>query len=294
MFNLIDTPGPRGLQLRGQPRAGRLRRRCARRRRDAGNRGADAGERIPRRRQRPRSRARYQQDRPAERGAGTHTAQEIEDVIGIEAKNAPRISAKNGTNVEQVLAAIVDIVPPPVGDAEKPLTALVFDCIYDNYKGALSYVRVFDGTVKGGMRIRSMATGHEFDVTEVGVFAPETRAVDELTAGEVGYIAASIKSVAETKVGDTITSAENPALEAPARLQARQPHGILRHLPGGRRALRRSARRAREGSSSTTLRSATSRRRRSRSATASAAAFWVCCTWRSFRSGWNVNSTSTS
>ncbi|NLI52751.1 MAG: elongation factor 4 [Clostridiales bacterium] len=139
------------------------------------------------------------------------TAQEIEDVIGIEAKNAPQISAKNGTNVQAVLASVVDIVPPPKGDPDAPLTALVFDCIYDNYKGALSYVRVFDGTVREGMRIRSMASGHEFEVTEVGVFTPAPLAVDELTAGEVGYIAASIKSVAETKVGDTITSAERPA-----------------------------------------------------------------------------------
>jgi GTP-binding protein LepA len=138
-------------------------------------------------------------------------AQEIEDVIGIEAKNAPKISAKNGTNIEQVLAAVVELVPPPAGDPEKPLTALVFDSIYDNYKGALSYVRVFDGTVREGMRIRSMATGHEFEVTEVGVFTPALCAAEELTAGEVGYIAASIKSVAETKVGDTITSAQHPA-----------------------------------------------------------------------------------
>ncbi len=139
------------------------------------------------------------------------TAREIEDVIGIEAMNAPRISAKVGTNVPAVLAAIVELIPPPEGDPEGPLTALVFDCIYDNYKGALSYVRVFDGTVKEGMRIRSMATGHEFEVTEVGVFTPAPQPTDELTAGEVGYIAASIKSVAETKVGDTITSAERPA-----------------------------------------------------------------------------------
>ncbi|MCE5189647.1 MAG: translation elongation factor 4 [Eubacteriales bacterium] len=139
------------------------------------------------------------------------TAQEIEDVIGIEAHSAPQISAKNGTNVADVLAAIVSIVPPPKGDPDAPLTALVFDCVYDNYKGALSYVRVFDGTVKEGMRIRSMATGHEFDVTEVGVFTPSPLPVDELTAGEVGYIAASIKSVAETKVGDTITLADRPA-----------------------------------------------------------------------------------
>jgi len=139
------------------------------------------------------------------------TAQEIEDVIGIEAHDAPKISAKSGLNVDQVLAAVVDIVPPPVGDPDAPLTALVFDCFYDNYKGALTYVRVFDGTVKPGVRIRSMASGHEFEVTEVGVFTPAPIPVDELTAGEVGYIAASIKSVAETKVGDTITSADHPA-----------------------------------------------------------------------------------
>ena len=136
---------------------------------------------------------------------------EIEDIIGIPAEDAPRISAKNGTNVEQVLEAIVRCVPPPSGDAEKPLTALIFDCYYDNYKGALSYVRVFDGTVKAGARIRSMASGHEFEVTEVGVFSPDMRPAEELTAGEVGYIAASIKSVAETKVGDTLTGAERPA-----------------------------------------------------------------------------------
>ncbi len=136
---------------------------------------------------------------------------EIEDVIGIEADNAPRISAKNGTNVAEVLAQIVDKLPPPRGSADDPLCALIFDCFYDNYKGALSYVRVFSGTVKAGMRIRSMATGSEFEVTEVGVFAPMMRASEELTAGEVGYIAASIKSVEETKVGDTLTGAERPA-----------------------------------------------------------------------------------
>ncbi len=139
------------------------------------------------------------------------TAQEIEDIIGIEAHSAPKISAKSGLNVNEVLTAVVAHVPPPVGDPDAPLTALVFDCIYDNYKGALSYVRVFDGTVTAGMRIRSMASGHEFEVTEVGVFTPATMAVEELTAGEVGYIAASIKSVAETKVGDTITTADRPA-----------------------------------------------------------------------------------
>ncbi len=139
--------------------------------------------------------------------------QEIEDVIGIPADDAPCISAKNGVNIEQVLSAIVERVPAPKGDPEEPLAALIFDCLYDNYKGALSFVRVMDGTVRAGERIRSMATGNEFDVTEVGVFTPQMRPVEELTAGEVGYIAASIKSVAETKVGDTITLAARPAAQ---------------------------------------------------------------------------------
>ncbi|NCB31397.1 MAG: elongation factor 4, partial [Clostridia bacterium] len=139
---------------------------------------------------------------------------EIEDVIGLPAEDAPRISAKNGTNVAAVLSQVVELVPPPVGDEHAPLQALIFDSIYDNYKGALSYVRVKNGMVRAGMRIRSMATKREFDVTEVGVFTPALKPTDSLGAGEVGYIAASIKSVAETKVGDTITNAENPAKEA--------------------------------------------------------------------------------
>ena len=135
-------------------------------------------------------------------------------MIGLPASDAPRISAKLGTNVNEVLAQIVDLVPPPVGGADEPLRALIFDSIYDNYKGALSYVRVKEGTVRAGMRIRSMATGNEFDVTEVGVFTTTLKPTDELAAGEVGYIAASIKSVSETKVGDTITDVANPAKEA--------------------------------------------------------------------------------
>ena len=139
---------------------------------------------------------------------------EIEDVIGLPAEEAPRISAKNGININQVLQQVVDNIPAPGGDPEAPLQALIFDSIYDNYKGALSYVRVKNGTIKPGMRIRYMATGREFDVTEVGVFTPGLLPADSLTAGEVGYISASIKSVAETKVGDTITDANNPAKEA--------------------------------------------------------------------------------
>ena len=142
-----------------------------------------------------------------------HTKKEIEDVIGLPAENAPCISAKTGLNVEQVLAAVVDTVPPPNGDITKPLKALIFDSVYDNYKGALSYVRVVDGVVKPGMKIRYMATGNEFEVTEVGIFSPTLMPIDALEAGEVGYISASIKNVRETKVGDTITDANAPADE---------------------------------------------------------------------------------
>ena len=138
---------------------------------------------------------------------------EIEDIIGLPAEDAPLISAKTGLNVEDVLERIVSDIPAPRGDADAPLKALIFDSLYDNYKGALSYVRIVEGTVKPGDRIRFMHSGNEFDVTEVGIFNPRWQPVKELTAGEVGYISASIKSVAETKVGDTITLADNPAKE---------------------------------------------------------------------------------
>ena len=138
---------------------------------------------------------------------------EIEDIIGLPAEDAPRVSAKTGLNVEEVLERIVTDIPAPKGDAEAPLKALIFDSLYDNYMGALSYVRVMEGAVRPGDRIRFMHSGNEFDVTEVGIFNPQRLPVKELTAGEVGYISASIKSVAETKVGDTITLAHNPAKE---------------------------------------------------------------------------------
>ena len=160
-----------------------------------------------------------------------HAIREIEDVIGLPAADAPRISAKLGTNVNEVLAQIVELVPPPAGRADVPLRALIFDSIYDNYKGALSYVRVKEGTVRAGMRIRSMATGREFEVTEVGVFTPALKPTDELSAGEVGYVSASIKSVSETKVGDTITDADNPAAEPLPGYKQANPMGFCGIYP---------------------------------------------------------------
>ena len=140
--------------------------------------------------------------------------QEIEDVIGIEAEDAPMISAKTGLNVEQVLETIVEKVPAPTGDEEAPLKALIFDSYYDSYKGVVCYVRIKDGIVKPGTKIKLMATNKVYDVTEVGVFTPKLMPISELRAGDVGYITASIKNVADARVGDTITESDRPTAEA--------------------------------------------------------------------------------
>ncbi len=139
--------------------------------------------------------------------------QEIEDVIGLDASEAPMISAKTGLNCGDVLEAIVKNIPAPSGDENAPLQALIFDAFYDNYRGAICFVRVMQGTVKPGMRMRLMQTGSEFDIVEVGTFRPGYAPCDALYPGDVGYIGASIKDVGDTRVGDTITDANNPAQE---------------------------------------------------------------------------------
>ena len=140
---------------------------------------------------------------------------EIEDVIGIEAKDAPLISAKNGIGIEDVLEAIVHKIPSPVGEENSPLKALIFDSLYDSYRGVIIFCRLFDGKVSKGTRIKMMATGAEADVVEVGTFGPgQFIPCDELTAGMVGYITASIKTVSDTTVGDTVTLASTPCAEA--------------------------------------------------------------------------------
>ncbi len=138
---------------------------------------------------------------------------EIEDVIGLDASFAPCISAKTGQNIVDVLEAIVQHIPAPLGDPEAPLQALIFDAFYDNYRGAICFVRVKEGTVRAGMRMHLMATGGEFDIVEVGTFTPGYTACEALYPGDVGYIAASIKDVRDTRVGDTITDAARPAAE---------------------------------------------------------------------------------
>ena len=139
---------------------------------------------------------------------------EIEDVIGLEAEDAPLISAKNGINIEDVLEQIVHKIPAPVGDATGPLKALIFDSVYDAYKGVIIFCRLKEGTVKVGTKIKMMATGATADVVEVGIFgAGQFLPCDELSAGMVGYITASLKNVKDTQVGDTVTDAQNPCAE---------------------------------------------------------------------------------
>ena len=138
---------------------------------------------------------------------------EIEEIIGLPADDAPLISAKEGINIEAVLNAVIEKLPAPSGDESKPLRALIFDSTYDNYKGAICLVRIVDGSVRPGTGITMMSTGKSFECTEVGVFTPEMRPVEELKAGDVGYIAASIKNVKDTAVGDTVTATATPAPE---------------------------------------------------------------------------------
>lgn len=140
--------------------------------------------------------------------------QEIEDVIGLDASEAILASAKAGIGIEEILEQIVEKVPAPQGEVDAPLKALIFDSVYDAYRGVILQIRVIDGSLKVGDRIQLMSNGKEFDVTEVGIFTPKAISRDYLMAGDVGYVAASIKTVADTRVGDTVTLASNPATEA--------------------------------------------------------------------------------
>lgn len=140
--------------------------------------------------------------------------QEIEDVIGLDASEAVLASAKAGIGIEEILEQIVEKVPAPQGEVDAPLKALIFDSVYDAYRGVILQIRVIDGSLKVGDRIQLMSNGKEFDVTEVGIFRPKAVSRDFLMAGDVGYVAASIKTVADTRVGDTVTLASNPATEA--------------------------------------------------------------------------------
>ncbi|GEN56078.1 elongation factor 4 [Halolactibacillus alkaliphilus] len=140
--------------------------------------------------------------------------QEITDVIGIDGEEALLVSAKSGIGIESILEAVVDRIPAPEGDVNEPLKAMIFDSLYDPYRGVVAYVRIKEGTVKVGDKIKMMATGKEFEVNELGVFTPKPLKLDKLEVGDVGYLTAAIKNVGDSRVGDTITLSKNPAKEA--------------------------------------------------------------------------------
>ena len=137
---------------------------------------------------------------------------EIEDAIGLDATDAIECSAKTGEGVENILEAIIKKIPAPSGENNKPLQALIFDSYFDSYKGAVAHIRIFDGTINKGDKLKLIATGKEFEVTEIGCFAPSMFELDSLNAGEVGYVCGSLKDVRDVRVGDTITKVDNPAV----------------------------------------------------------------------------------
>ncbi|MDR0384201.1 MAG: translation elongation factor 4 [Christensenellaceae bacterium] len=151
------------------------------------------------------------------------TRRDISGILGIESGLAPAISAKNGTNIDEVLEQVIELLPPPNGDAERPLKALLFDSYYNNFTGAVCFVRIFDGNVRKGDRIKMFATGKEYEVVDVGYFTPKQMSCEVLSAGDVGYIAASIKTVNDLKIGDTITLSANPCDKALAGYKEVKP-----------------------------------------------------------------------
>ncbi len=219
--------------------------------------------------------------------------QQIEDVIGLDASDAILISAKTGENVPEVLEAIVHRLPPPRGDREATLKALLVDSWYDSYLGVIVLVRVVDGTMKKGQRIRMMGTGAAYEVDRVGVFTPKIQEAETLGPGEIGFITASIKEVADTRVGDTITDDRKPVTEAAAGLSPCHPGRVLRSVSGRRRRVREFARR--DGQAAAQRRQLHLRDGdvAPRSASASAAGFSGCSTSRSSRSGCTASSIST-
>ena len=219
--------------------------------------------------------------------------QQIEDVIGLDASDAILISAKTGLNIAAVLEAIVTRLPPPQGDRDATLKALLVDSWYDLYLGVVVLVRIVDGTLKKGVRIRMMGTHASYEVDRVGVFTPKLTEVAELGPGEIGFLTANIKEVADTRVGDTITDDRKPAARGAAGLSpARCPWCSAACF----RSMRRNSRICAPpwASCASTMRASPSRWRPApRSASASAADSSGFCTSKSSRSGWSANSTST-
>ena len=173
-------------------------------------------------------------------------AGEIAELLGDSPNEVIRMSAKTGEGITEVLEAIVSHIPPPEGDPDAPPRALIFDSEFDQYRGVVAYLRVVDGVLSKGDAIEAMQTGTQAEIDDIGFFGPGMTPVDELRAGEVGYVITGIKDVSLLRVGDTLTTRDNPAVRAAARLPGGQADGLLRPVPGGHRPLLRPPRRARE------------------------------------------------
>ncbi len=209
----------------------------------------------------------------------------IEQAIGLDASQAIPISAKTGVGVPDVLEAIVKRLPPPKGSPNSHLQALIFDSWFDSYRGVIVLVRVFQGTLKRGQKVRLWWNGKTFDVETLGVLTPKPVEIDELVAGEVGFIIANIKNVADSKIGDTITDESRPAIEPLSGFQEVKPMvfaGLYTVEAHEHTQLREALEKLRLNDSS---------KAPSPWVSASAAVFLACCTWRSFRSAWSVSLT---
>ncbi len=220
-------------------------------------------------------------------------AAELAGIIGCDPGDVLQVSAKTGVGVRELLDQIVAQTPAPVGDPDAPPRALIFDSVYDTYRGVVTYVRVVDGKLSHRDRIKMMSTGAVHEMLEVGVISPEPVKAGDLGVGEVGYLITGVKDVRQSRVGDTVTSQHHGATEALGGYKHPNPMVLRRALPDRRRRLPDAARRPGASCSSTTPRWPTSRRPRAPSASGSAAASSACCTWRSSASGSSASSTST-
>jgi GTP-binding protein LepA len=233
-----------------------------------------------------------EQDRLA-RGDPENAITEIEDVIGIDATDATRCSAKTGLGVDDVLEALIAKVPPPKGDPEAPLQALIIDSWFDNYVGVVMLVRIFNGTLRPKDKIRMMATDAQYPVEHIGVFTPKSKNLESLSAGQVGFIIAGIKELQAAKVGDTVTLVNRPARPVPLpgfkEVKPQVFAGLYPVEANQYDALRDSLEKLKLNDARCT----TSRKFRRRLASASVAASLVSCTWRSCRSASNASSTWT-
>ncbi len=206
-------------------------------------------------------------------------AEEMHQTLGIDPEDCVRVSAKTGVGIEGLIKAIIDKIPAPKGDPQKTLQAMVFDSNYDDFRGAVTYVRMMNGTVKRGQKVRYLHTGHQYDVIELGQFVPQRKACDVLSAGQVGYIICNIKSLAEVHIGDTVSI---QAIILPKRSMATMfPNAwsTAAYSPAMDKTLPNCAMRSKSLPLMTPALTL-NRRPATRSASVSAVASWVCCTWR--------------